>query len=53
MRNSSYRQIRFDFTGDVGQMFGLYVLLPVLAAFTLWLAYPYAAFKQKHYYVNP
>ncbi len=52
MRNSSYRQIRFDFTGDMGQMFGLYVLLPIVAAFTLWLAYPYAVYKQKLYYVN-
>lgn len=52
MRNSSYRQIRFDFKGDVGVMFGLYVILPIAAVFTLWLAYPYVAFKQKHYYVN-
>lgn len=52
MRNSSYRQIRFDFKGDMGVMFGLYVILPVLAVFTLWLAYPYVAYKQKDYYVN-
>jgi uncharacterized membrane protein YjgN (DUF898 family) len=52
MRNSSYRQIRFDFKGDVGEMFGLYVIFPILAAFTLWLAYPYVVYKQKSYYVN-
>jgi len=52
MRNSSYRQIRFDFKGDVGEMFGLYVILPILSVFTLWLAYPYAAYKQKHYLAN-
>lgn len=52
MRNSSYRQIRFDFKGDVGEMFGLYVILPVAAVFTLWLAYPYVAFKQKSYMAN-
>ena len=52
MRNSSYRQIRFDFKGDVGEMFGLYVILPIASMFTLWLAYPYAAYKQKHYFAN-
>lgn len=52
MRNSSYRQIRFDFKGDVGEMFGLYVILPIAAVFTLWLAYPYVAFKQKSYIAN-
>jgi uncharacterized membrane protein YjgN (DUF898 family) len=52
MRNSSYRQIRFDFKGDVGVMFGLYIILPIASAFTLWLAYPYAAYKQKHYFAN-
>lgn len=52
MRNSSYRQIRFDFKGDVGEMFGLYVILPIASIFTLWLAYPYAAYKQKHYFAN-
>jgi uncharacterized membrane protein YjgN (DUF898 family) len=52
MRNSSYRQIRFDFKGDVGEMFGLYVILPIASVFTLWLAYPYAAYKQKHYFAN-
>lgn len=52
MRNSSYRQIRFDFKGDIGVMFGLYVILPVAAVFTLWLAYPYVAYKQKYYFAN-
>lgn len=52
MRNSSYRQIRFDFKGDVGEMFGLYVILPIASVFTLWLAYPYVAFRQKHYLAN-
>lgn len=52
MRNSSYRQIRFDFKGDMGEMFGLYVILPIAAVFTLWLAYPYVAFRQKKYYAN-
>jgi len=52
MRNSSYRQIRFDFKGDAGEMFGLYVILPIAAVFTLWLAYPYVAYKQKSYLAN-
>lgn len=52
MRNSSYRQIRFDFLGEMGELFIVYVLLPILSMFTLWLAYPYAAYKQKHYIVN-
>ena len=49
MRNSSYRQIRFDFLGQMGDLFVCYVLLPVVSAFTLWLAYPFAVFKQKQY----
>lgn len=49
MRNSSYRQIRFDFLGRMGDLFVVYVLLPIASAFTLWLAYPYAVFKQKKY----
>jgi uncharacterized membrane protein YjgN (DUF898 family) len=49
MRNSSYRQIRFDFLGEMGDLFVCYVLLPVASAFTLWLAYPFAVFKQKQY----
>lgn len=52
MRNSSYRQVRFDFKGDMGEMFGLYVILPIAAVFTLWLAYPYVAYKQKSYLAN-
>ncbi len=52
MRNSSYRQIRFDFLGELGALFKYYVVLPVASAFTLWLAYPYAAFKQKEYYAQ-
>lgn len=49
LRNSSYRQIRFDFLGQMGDLFVCYVLLPVASAFTLWIAYPYAIFRQRQY----
>ncbi len=52
MRNSSYRQIHFDFLGDLGELFIYYVLLPTASMFTLWLAYPFAVFKQKQYMAN-
>jgi uncharacterized membrane protein YjgN (DUF898 family) len=49
MRNSSFRQIRFDFLGELKAMFTYYVLLPIASLFTLGLAYPYAVYKQKKY----
>lgn len=52
MRNSSYRQIRFDFLGDMGDLFMYYLVLPLIAMATMWLAYPFAIYKQKHYLAN-
>jgi len=49
MRNSSYRQIRFDFTGTISDLFVRYVMLPIGTMFTLGIAYPFAVFKQKQY----
>jgi uncharacterized membrane protein YjgN (DUF898 family) len=41
MRMTSYRNVRFAFHGDYGNAFKHFVLLPVLAVFTLYLAMPW------------
>jgi uncharacterized membrane protein YjgN (DUF898 family) len=47
--NSSYRGIRFGFRGTVGQAYGVYLLLPVLAVLTLYLAAPFAHQRMKRF----
>ncbi|MDN3653327.1 YjgN family protein [Thalassotalea ponticola] len=42
MRMSSYRNVRFDFTGRYGQAAINFILLPVLSVFTLYLLLPWA-----------
>ncbi len=46
-RNSSYRNIRFDFRGRYADAFRVYVLIPLLMPFTLGLIYPYFLHEQK------
>lgn len=41
LRMSSYRNVRFSFTGTYGEAFVNFVLLPVLSIFTLHLAFPW------------
>ncbi|MDP2714445.1 YjgN family protein [Rheinheimera sp.] len=41
MRMTSYRNVRFAFNGDYAGAFKHFVLLPVLAVFTLYLAMPW------------
>jgi uncharacterized membrane protein YjgN (DUF898 family) len=52
LQNTSYRQVRFGFSGKMYDMFLYYVLLPIASAFTAFLIYPYAAFQQKNYIAN-
>ncbi|HWW07971.1 YjgN family protein [Collimonas sp.] len=47
--NSSYRGIRFGFRGSAGRSYFNYLLLPLLAGITLWLALPFAHQRIKKY----
>lgn len=51
-RNTAYRNIRFNFLGDYGQAFRVYVVIPILIAFTLGLIYPYLVHQQKELVLN-
>ncbi|MCK4910625.1 MAG: DUF898 family protein [Thermodesulfovibrionales bacterium] len=48
--NSTYRNIRFKFSGKVAQSYTTYLLVPMLLPFTLGLIIPYWAFKKKEYF---
>ncbi|VVD90212.1 Inner membrane protein YjgN [Pandoraea terrae] len=50
--NSSYRGIRFAFRGSLGGAYGIFLGLPVLALFTLYLAAPFAHCLFKRYQHN-
>ncbi|HSG52576.1 MAG TPA: YjgN family protein, partial [Rheinheimera sp.] len=52
MRVTSYRNVRFAFHGTYGGAFKYFILLPVLAAFTLYLAMPWALRKIDAYIVG-
>ncbi|SEI09081.1 Uncharacterized membrane protein YjgN, DUF898 family [Rheinheimera pacifica] len=49
MRMTSYRNVRFAFHGDYLRAFKYFVLLPVLALFTLYLAMPWVLKKIDRY----
>jgi uncharacterized membrane protein YjgN (DUF898 family) len=51
-RNSSLRNIRFNFTGSYGQAAKAYILYPFLATLTLGLLYPWVLFQQKKFVVE-
>jgi uncharacterized membrane protein YjgN (DUF898 family) len=51
-RNSSYRNIRFNFTGSYGGALGAYIGWPLLAAITLFTTYPLARRARDQYNVN-
>ncbi len=46
-RNTSFRNIRFDFKGKYGEAARAFLLLPMLMPFTLGLIYPYIVRQQK------
>lgn len=48
-RNSSYRGLRFDFTGGVREAVTTFIGLPILLIFTLGLIYPYMVMRQSRY----
>lgn len=45
MRMTSYRNVKFGFNGRYGRAFVVFVLFPILALFTLYLALPWALKK--------
>lgn len=51
-RNTSYRNIRFRFTGDYWGAFKVAILWPMAAMFSLLLLLPLAVKKQQEYMVN-
>ena len=51
-RHSSYRNIRFNFTGGTMEAAGIYVLQTILIPFTLGLLIPYNAFRMKQFFID-
>ena len=51
-RNSSYRNIRFDFSGTLSVAYKRFLFWAILIPFTLGLIYPYLAYLQKDYMLN-
>jgi uncharacterized membrane protein YjgN (DUF898 family) len=51
-RNTSYRNIRFNFTGTYGQAFVAYIAWPMLVAITLGTTYPLARRARTHFNIN-
>ncbi|HZQ39421.1 MAG TPA: YjgN family protein [Rhizomicrobium sp.] len=51
-RNSSYRNIRFNFEGGYWEAFGVYFLWGILAVITLFTLYPLARRARDHYNIN-
>ncbi|WP_371374703.1 YjgN family protein [Thalassotalea aquiviva] len=52
MRVTSYRNVRFDFTGRYGQAAINFILLPVLSVFTLYLLLPWVLKRIDHFIVS-
>jgi uncharacterized membrane protein YjgN (DUF898 family) len=51
-RNTSYRNIRFDFHGTYGGAFKAFIAWPVLAIFTLFTTWPLAHRARYYYQIN-
>jgi uncharacterized membrane protein YjgN (DUF898 family) len=51
-RNTSHRGLRFNFVGDIGEAFGLFVGMPLLNLITLGLATPLVTHQKRQYIVN-
>ena len=47
-RNTAYRNIRFDYRGEYADAFAVYVMIPLLMAFTLGLIYPYLVYRRRN-----
>ncbi len=51
-RNSSYRNIRFNFRGKLSDAYKRFMLWPILIPFTLGLIIPYIAYLKQDYLLN-
>lgn len=51
-RNTTFRNIRFAFTGRVGEAFGLYLGMALLHVVTCGLAYPYVQWRMTSFIVT-
>lgn len=51
-RNSSYRNVRFKFKGDLGELYVIYILGGLLTLFTAGLGFPYLAYRLRRYHVE-
>lgn len=49
MRMTAYRNVRFNFTGSYGKAFVTFLLLPIMALFTLYLAMPWVMKKMDEF----
>ncbi|MFS1702984.1 YjgN family protein [Alteromonas sp. AMM-1] len=52
MKMTSYRNVRFGFTGRYGEAFLVFLLFPFLTVFTLYLAMPWALKKMDEFILN-
>lgn len=52
MRMTSYRNVRFNFTGNYWQAFAFFTLYPLLSVFTLYLAFPWVLKKMDSFIVE-
>lgn len=50
--NSSFRNVRFQFLGTLGESYRTYLFLPFFVPFTLGLIIPYWAFRKKKYFFD-
>ncbi|MGL4767540.1 MAG: YjgN family protein [Formosimonas sp.] len=51
-RNSSYRNLRFKFNGDLGELYIIYIIGGLLTLFTMGLGFPYLAYRLRRYRVE-
>jgi uncharacterized membrane protein YjgN (DUF898 family) len=51
-RNTSYRNIRFDFRGTYWEAFKAYILWPILAVLTILITLPYSRRARDYYNIN-
>lgn len=52
LRNTSYRGVRFNFVGSLGEAYKIFLLFPVLIVFTLGLIFPYISFRAYKFSIN-
>jgi len=52
LRNTAYRNIRFDFTGHYGEALVVYILCPLMIAFSMFLLYPLYVWQRAKFLVE-